>query len=178
MIRGDKKITLHSFRATFFTIRKIPFYLFLLFFNQQQPHQQPQQSTDLKAWPPTKVLWRLKLSISTLKNIYFISLKGRRKFWRSFLCQIHSNEMMQLVCRRLCQKRSVTRLGDLLHFGQLFRGCGNNYFAQIVNIFRYFFCKGVKNFHFLEISFLGNFYKHLATFNWSHCKNGLPLLLK
>ena len=29
---------------------------------------------------------------------------------------------------------SVTRLGDLLHFGQLFRACGNNYFAQIANI--------------------------------------------
>ena len=26
---------------------------------------------------------------------------------------------------------SVTRLGDLLHFGQLFLACGNNYFAVI-----------------------------------------------
>ena len=29
---------------------------------------------------------------------------------------------------------SVTRLGDLLHFGQLFKACGNNYFAQIAHI--------------------------------------------
>ena len=28
---------------------------------------------------------------------------------------------------------SVTRLGDLLHFVQLFKACGNNYFAQIAH---------------------------------------------
>ena len=47
---------------------------------------------------------------------------------------------------------SVTRLGDLLYFGQLFKPCGNNYFAQIP--------------HFRQ--FLGNFYRHLATFCWSN----------
>ena len=31
------------------------------------------------------------------------------------------------------------------------------------------FCKGVKIFHFLVKSFLGNFYRHLAIFFWSHC---------
>ena len=31
---------------------------------------------------------------------------------------------------------SVTRLGDLLHFGQLFKACDNNYFAQFAPIFR------------------------------------------
>ena len=31
---------------------------------------------------------------------------------------------------------SVTRLGNLLHFGQVFKACGHNYFAQIANIFR------------------------------------------
>ena len=45
---------------------------------------------------------------------------------------------------------SVTRLGNLLHFGQLFKACGNNYFRQITHIF----CKGVKMFHFsIEIIF-------------------------
>ena len=43
---------------------------------------------------------------------------------------------------------SVTRLCDLLHFGQLLKACGNNYFAQIANILRQFFCKGVKIFPF------------------------------
>ena len=33
---------------------------------------------------------------------------------------------------------SVTRLGNLLHFGQLFKSCGNNYFAKMAHIFRQF----------------------------------------
>ena len=33
---------------------------------------------------------------------------------------------------------SLTRLGDLLVFGQLFKACGNYYFAQIAHIFRQF----------------------------------------
>ena len=33
---------------------------------------------------------------------------------------------------------SVTRLGDLLHFGQLFKAFGNNLFAQISHILRQF----------------------------------------
>ena len=33
---------------------------------------------------------------------------------------------------------SVTRLGDLLDFGQLFKAFGNNYFAQISHILRQF----------------------------------------
>ena len=39
---------------------------------------------------------------------------------------------------------SVTRLGDLLDFGQLFKAFGNSYFAQISHIF----CKGVKTYNF------------------------------
>ena len=52
----------------------------------------------------------------------------------------------------------MTRLGDLLHFGQLFEACGNNYFAQIAHILGNY-CKDVKIFHFLMKSFLGNFYR-------------------
>ena len=32
-------------------------------------------------------------------------------------------------------RSSVTRLGDLIHIGQLFKACGNNYSAQIDYIF-------------------------------------------
>ena len=39
---------------------------------------------------------------------------------------------------------SVTRLDNLLHFGQLFKACGKNYFAQIAHISGNF-SKGVKN---------------------------------
>ena len=65
---------------------------------------------------------------------------------------------------------SMTRLGDLLHFGQLFKACGNNYFAQITHILGNF-CRGVKNFHFSSRIILGNFYRHWAIFYWSHCRD-------
>jgi len=42
---------------------------------------------------------------------------------------------------------SVTRLGDFLHFGQLFKAFGNNYLAQSFT-FLGNFCKGVKIYHF------------------------------
>ena len=41
----------------------------------------------------------------------------------------------------------MTRLGDLLHYGQLFKARGNNYFTQIAHILDHF-CKGGKIFHF------------------------------
>ena len=49
---------------------------------------------------------------------------------------------------------SVTRLGYLLHFGQLFEARGNNYFAQIAH-FLSNFCKGVKIFHFSSETIFG-----------------------
>ena len=35
----------------------------------------------------------------------------------------------------------------------------------------FIFCKGVENFHFSLEIILGNFYRHLATFYWSHCRD-------
>ena len=46
-----------------------------------------------------------------------------------------------------------TRLGDLLHFGQLFKAFSNNHFAQIFPVFMQFY-KVVEIFHFArEINF-------------------------
>ena len=42
---------------------------------------------------------------------------------------------------------SVTRLGDLLHFGQLFKARGNNNLTQIAHILGNF-CKGIEIFNF------------------------------
>ena len=42
---------------------------------------------------------------------------------------------------------SVTRLGDLSHFKQLFKACTNNFFAQMTHINRQI-CKGVQIFYF------------------------------
>ena len=44
---------------------------------------------------------------------------------------------------------SMTRLGDLLHFGQLFKASGSNYYDQIAHVLG-IFCKGVKIFHFFS----------------------------
>ena len=54
----------------------------------------------------------------------------------------------------------MPRLGDLLHFGQLFQACGNNQFAQIAHNF----CKGVKIFNFSHEIVFGQLYGYLATF--------------
>ena len=59
---------------------------------------------------------------------------------------------------------SVTRLGDLLDFEQVFKDFGNHKFAQISHILTDF-CKCVKRIIFLAKSFLGNFYRHLAIFS-------------
>ena len=62
----------------------------------------------------------------------------------------------------------MTRLGDFLEFGQLFKAFGNNYFAQISLILRQFCKKVSKSIIFLVKSFMGKFYRHLAIFFWSH----------
>ena len=49
--------------------------------------------------------------------------------------------------RTYCLGNSVTRFGDLLDFGQLFKAFRNNKFAQIFHILANF-CKGVKIYHF------------------------------
>ena len=76
---------------------------------------------------------------------------------------------MESVMKQLCTYvivmdtgLSVTRLGDLLHFEQLFKACGNNYFTQIAHI-SVNFCKGFEIFHFSnEIIFGRLFTGHTA----------------
>ena len=64
-------------------------------------------------------------------------------------------------------ENSVARLGDLLQLG--------NFSKPVVTIILpksstllCNFCKGVKIFHFSSKFILGNFYRHLTTFYWSH----------
>ena len=51
---------------------------------------------------------------------------------------------------------SVTRFGDFLDFGQLFKAFDNNYFAQISH-FLGNFCKGVTIYHFSSEIIFGQF---------------------
>ena len=46
-------------------------------------------------------------------------------------------------------ENSVTGLGDLLNFWQLFKVFGNNYIVQITDIFNPFLIKVLKSFIFL-----------------------------
>ena len=59
----------------------------------------------------------------------------------------------------------MTRLCNLLDFGQLFKAFGNNIFAQISPHYKAIFVKVSKSIIFLVKSFLGNFYRHLAIFS-------------
>ena len=59
-----------------------------------------------------------------------------------------ANQLLQVKEKNIWAVLRVTRLGDLLHFGKLFRACGNNYLAQITYIFRQFLlrCKNLSFF--------------------------------
>ena len=63
---------------------------------------------------------------------------------------------------------SMTRLGDLLDFGQLFKAFSSNYFTQI-NLHCYaIFVKLSKSFIFLVKSLLGNFYRDIWRYLSGH----------
>ena len=90
-------------------------------------------------------------------------------------CAVPSSSLLLLYpiarptnqCYQSWSETSVARVGDVLHFGQLFKACVTKYFAQIAHILDNF-CKGFKIFHFCREINLSNFYRHLATFYWSH----------
>ena len=86
-------------------------------------------------------------------------------------CQINWDTLWRTTTKLVCPMGSVTRLGDLLHSGKLFKACGNNYFAQIAHILGNF-VKVLKSFIFIVKLFSANFYRHLAIFS-GHTANGL-----
>ena len=63
---------------------------------------------------------------------------------------------------------SVTRLGDFLHFGNFFKPLATINLPKSLT-FLGNFLKVSKSIIFLVKSFLGNFYRYLAIFIWSHC---------
>ena len=62
----------------------------------------------------------------------------------------------------------MTRSGDFLDLGNFLKSLATANLPKSP-IFLGNFCKGVKIYHFLVQSFLGNFYRRLAIFFWSHC---------
>ena len=78
--------------------------------------------------------------------------------WKTYnLSSSNLNDMLPMF------SRSVTRLGALLHFGQLFKAYGNNYFTQIIHMFIQFL-KGFKNFHFSSEIIFGQLLQALGDF--------------
>ena len=87
---------------------------------------------------------------------YLFSYKSSQKVCHSFWATFERKNCSSLIFGLFCTLfgyclssiwSSVTRLGDLLDFGQLYKAFGNNKFAQISHILRNF-CKGVKMYHF------------------------------
>ena len=70
---------------------------------------------------------------------------------------------------------SVTRLGNLLDFGQLLNPLATINSPKSAT-FLGKFCKGVKIYHFSSEIILGNFYRHLAIFS-GHIVGDLSELL-
>ena len=65
-------------------------------------------------------------------------------------------------------RTSVTRLGNLMDFGQLFKALGNKLICPNLQDSFAISVKVSKSLIFLSKSFLGKFHRHLVTFNWSY----------
>ena len=76
---------------------------------------------------------------------------------------------------RLLIRTSVTRLGDLLDFGQLFKPLATINLPKSLT-FLGNFCVGDKIYHFSSEIIFGNFYRHLAIFFWSHDQDSRVIL--
>ena len=105
---------------------------------------------------------------------YRLKANFTNKFWETSHLQFKGTKsfIKNFLLKGERQRNSVARFGDLLDIGQLFKAHGNNYFAQSANTFQAIFVNLSKSFILLSKSFLGNFYRHLAIFYWSHCCKG------
>ena len=84
------------------------------------------------------------LSLSSFKTRFKVS---RQNFFAKFRPMGRSNKKILCQFEKNCYREiytsiatCVTRLSDLLHFGQFFKACGSKYFAHILGNF----CKVVK----------------------------------
>ena len=96
-------------------------------------------------------------NVSTRNSFYSIYFRPHLSLHLIYLISALTTRLVNLASTvKVSIRTSVTRLGDILHFGQLFKACGNNYFAQIAHILA-IFVKVSKSYVFLVKSFLGNF---------------------
>ena len=63
--------------------------------------------------------------------IYFFELNWRQTNKQTNIQSYFAKQTFDALQLQLPAYYSVTRLGNILNFGQLFKACGNNYFAQV-----------------------------------------------
>ena len=93
-----------------------------------------------------------------------------------FLHYFVAKNIFKLVVKtsKMVLSTCVTRSGDFWTLGNFLKPL-QQFICPNLPTFLDNFCKGVKIYHFfskiifLVKSFLGNFYRHLAIFIWSHC---------
>ena len=87
---------------------------------------------------PGTVYWMDKTFFTFIccKNYNDVCLERpkKRPGWPNLKKTIQDWPLAKLHIKMFIPMSSVTRLDDLLHFEQLFKTCGNNYFAHNVNI--------------------------------------------
>ena len=136
----------NSFHPPEFSVEKVFFgwtddFLFLLlFFFLSLTH------STYRCFPLSLSLFiflSLFLALLCVFSCIFLSLSFFLSFFRSIInhCSLFLSIYLIMCLSQpvfLSIINSLTRLGDLLVFGQLFKACGNYYFAQIAHIFRQF----------------------------------------
>ena len=86
---------------------------------------------------------------------------------RQLFSSVGAKLRMDKVKEEIFAVSSVTRLGDLLHFGQLIKACGTIILSKSPT-FLGNFCKGVKIFHFSGEIIFGQLLWTIGNFYWSH----------
>ena len=70
------------------------------------------------------------MSSCVFDNVMDEELEAAKKYFsvnsENGLSRFENVIVVVLLCNFKCIETSVTRLGDLLDFGQLFKACGNN----------------------------------------------------
>ena len=111
----------------------------------------------------TPTTFTLLLEYSMLNKFEAKSVPGLVEFGTDGYLRRKSNStgLISFFIKRIwkekfCCNHSATKLGDLLHFGQLFKASGNNYYGALIKkpiilpksptLFG-IFCKGIKIFH-------------------------------
>ena len=118
---------------------KLCFQYLAIFSNENVPNSIKLCQSELKTLPkPKKTLKILPKIFNYLPTLCNFAKSGHTG-WRRLLYYIYElGSKFRVSWSNECNITSVTRLGDLLDFRQLFKAFGNNQFTQISNIPRQF----------------------------------------